>query len=1314
MAERRKIRSRETQLAFEALAIEGGLLSADWLARVAQQAAGGQSDADYRVPKGIQLRDDIGRYWRIAQAYWGDLTKGRAAGGDPRALAEAFVHGLLRECLGFVSLEKTEPIVLHDRMYPVGGMALGGRVPVVIAPAAFGLDTPSGAFGDGTRKRSAFGLAQEFLNASDDAMWGIASDALTLRILRDNASLTRPAWMEADLGRIFTEERFADFAALWLLAHETRFGAKDRPAADCALEAWRSAGREEGTRAREQLREGVEDALLTLGSGFLANNENGTIRVALESGALTKEAFFQEVLRLVYRIIFLLTAEERSVLHDPTATEGAKKLYAEGYGMRRLRDRSARRNAYDRFGDLWEAFKIVLRGLSRGEARFGLPALGGLFDLSQCPTLDAAKLENRALLFAVFRLSWLREDGSLARVNWRDMGPEELGSVYESLLELVPQIADGGRALSFATGAETKGNARKTTGSYYTPDSLVQVLLDSALEPVADATIAKHPDKPVAALLGLTIVDPACGSGHFLLSAARRLAARIARIESTGTPSAEQYRHALRRVVGHCLFGVDLNAMAVELCKVALWMEAVEPGRPLSFLDSHIQHGNSVLGTTPELMANGIPDAAWEPIEGDDKKIANALKKQNRQETKELSLDFSRPPVSTYARLGEGARAVDDEDDATLGSIETKAKHWSDLTKSAAFQHQRFVADTWCAAFVWKKEAGRLRDAAPTNGVFTRLQRDASRVDPTLREEVEHLREQYAWFHWPLRFPQVFATGGFDVVLGNPPWDEYRPEEKAFFRAVAPEVAAIENRAQRHLEMERVAGLSPDVRTAWDHYRRAFAAGSRYIHACGRFELSSKGNLSTAVLFTDAARSLLRADGRAGLVIPSGLATNQGTAPLFSALLNTGTLLSLYDFENRERLFDAVDGRMRFSLVTLSGEGVPGRKGEFGFSFHSPAEIRDGSRTFALDAGDVLAVNPESGTCPVFRTRRDAGIVMSIHRSFPILSRDESGWKASTASLFQMSHEASLLVDAPYGLTSPVPLLEGKMLQQFDHRAADIVINLANADRQGQPKELSEAAHSDPTRAPAPRYWVERRHLLAKVAGRWEHPWFLHFCAVTSATNERTCIAAISPFYGAGHSLFQIYPTSANAAEACCLLANLNSFAFDFVLRQKLGGINLSHFIMRQLPVIERARFARRSAAALDSWHQWLATRVLELTYTAWDLEPFARDVGYDGPPFRWDPARRFFLRCELDAAFFHLYGVSREDTDYVLDTFPIARKNDEKAHGEYRTKRVILEIYDAIVEATRTAQPYATRLDPPPADPCVAHPPRARSGSPS
>lgn len=221
----RRSRAREAQLGFEAIAIEGSLLSPEWLSKVAQVAADFQSESDYRIPKGLNLRDEIGRYWRIAQAHWKEFAAGLTSSVDRAALAERFVTSLLRESFGFTSLARVAAPVLSERYYPIGYTALGLRVPVVIAPATSGIDTLTPTFGDEGRRRSAFGLAQEYLNAAEGAVWGIATDGSTLRILRDNASLTRPAWIEADLARIFTEERYADFAALWLLLHETRFDA---------------------------------------------------------------------------------------------------------------------------------------------------------------------------------------------------------------------------------------------------------------------------------------------------------------------------------------------------------------------------------------------------------------------------------------------------------------------------------------------------------------------------------------------------------------------------------------------------------------------------------------------------------------------------------------------------------------------------------------------------------------------------------------------------------------------------------------------------------------------------------------------------------------------------------------------------------------------------------------------------------------------------------------------------------------------------------------------------------------------------------
>lgn len=1326
MATRKNSRAREAQLGFEAITIEGGLLSPEWLSKVAQLDADHQAEADYRIPKGLNLRDEIGRFWRIAQAHWRDYAAGMAAKADGKSLAERFVLGLLRESFGFVSLTAVPPAVLSERTYPLGHAALGGRVPVVVAPAASGIDTLSPVFGDGGRRRSSFGLAQEYLNAAEGSLWGLVSDGSTLRILRDNASLTRPAWIEADMGRIFTEERYADFAALWLLLHETRFGREGQPANECALETWREAGKKEGTRAREHLRRGVEDALSALGQGFLSHPDNQPLRAALQDGSLSTRDYFSQLLRLVYRLIFLLTVEERNLLHPDGTPETARQLYAQGYSLRRLCEKSVKRSAHDRFSDLWEAAKVVLRGLAAGETRLGLPALAGIFAANQCPTLDAAKLENRALLLAVFKLAWLREDGALARVNWRDMGPEELGSVYESLLELVPQANVERRQFGFATGDETKGNARKTTGSYYTPDSLVQVLLDSALEPVIADTIAKNPGNAVEALLGLSIVDPACGSGHFLLAAARRLAAHVARLQANGTPSGAEYRHALRQVVGKCIYGVDLNPMAVELCKVSLWMEAVEPGLPLTFLNSHIQHGNALLGTTPELMAKGIPDAAWEPIEGDDRKVASALKKRNKQEAggqRGFDSLWSSPPETGAQAVTKAVNDLEAASDADAVQLARKEAKWEGILISDEYRHQKFVADAWCAAFVWPKQLGLLSEVAPTNELWRQLRDGQGRPPELTRKTVEDLARQYRFFHWHLQYPQVFAKGGFDVVLGNPPWERVKLQEEEFFAERSPEIANAVNAAARKKFIAALPTEQPQLWQEWCLASRKAEGESHALRQSGRYPLCGKGDVNTYTLFAEHNLATLGQRGRAGFIVPTGIATDDTTKEFFANLIDGGRLAALYDFQSGPGLFGAIGhGTFKFCLLTVTG-GRSENPAVFSFYSREAGAARSAVSTFALTASDFALLNPNTRTCPTFRSRRDADINLTIYRRSGVLWREGDAlgnpWGLRFLRMLDMANDSGLFRNRE-GLELQgcrlegnqfvcaeerfLPLVEAKMVHHFDHRSGDYRDHPVGSENLILP-DVPQSRLSDPAYSVVGRYWVPHSAVSDRLHNAWERGWLLGWRNISKSQNERTLVSAIIPRLGVGDA-FLLILSQRGPVEVAGLYGNLCSFALDYCCRQKVGGTNLKYFTFKQLPVLPPTAYEGEAIWSPGTLlHDWLLLRVLELTYTAWDLEPFARDVGFDGPPFRWDAERRFLLRCELDAAFFHLYGLNREDTAYVMDTFPIVRKHDEKAHGEYRTKRVILEIYDALAESTRTSTPYQTRLDPPPASLAVTHP---------
>lgn len=1317
MAAKRKTKAREAQLAFEALSIEGGLLSPEWLSKVAQLQAGTQAEADYRIHKGLNLRDEIGRYWRIAQAHWADFKSGREAKADAKATADRFVLGLLRDAFGFTALTPVEPAVLQERTYVIGHATLGGRVPVVVAPAGSGLDTLSPTFGDGTRRRSAFGLAQEYLNAQESALWGLASDGFALRIVRDNASLTRPAWIEADLQRIFSEERYADFAALWLLCHETRFGREGQPAAECALETWRSAGREEGTRAREHLRRGVEEALVALGQGFLSHPENASLRDDLQDDSLPVKNFFNQLLRLLYRLIFLLTVEERGLLHPDGTSDATKALYANGYGIRRLRERSVKRSAHDCFADLWDTTKIVCRGLAAGEPRLGLPALAGIFAVNQCPALDAAKLENRALLLAMFKLAWLREDGSLARVNWRDMGPEELGSVYESLLELVPQIAKDGRQFAFATGGETKGNARKTTGSYYTPDSLVQVLLDSALEPVIADAIVKNPGKAVEALLGLSIVDPSCGSGHFLLAAARRLAVHVARLQANGTPSAIEYRHALRQVVGRCIFGVDLNPMAVELCKVGLWMEAVEPGLPLTFLNSHIQHGNALFGTTPELMAKGIPDNAWDPIEGDDRTIASALKRRNKIAAEgQRSFDalWSKPADAETQIVTRAIAELDAASDTNVEALAKKEERWDGILGSPEYCHQKFVADAWCAAFAWPKQPGELADAAPTNELWSQLRDSQGKAPPPTRRTVEELSDRYRFFHWHLQFPQVFAKGGFDVVLGNPPWERVKLQEQEFFASRSEEIAKALNAAARKKLIAKLPEENPQLWEEWSAASRKAEGESHSVRQSGRYPLCGKGDVNTYAIFAEHNRNLISPQGRAGFIVPAGLVTDETTKALFVDLVEHQRLAAVYHFENEAKLFPTVHNAFRFILLTIGAAPAA----DLAFFMRGVRTLSDLTRHFTLSPSDFETLNPNTRTCPTFRSRRDADINLAMYRQAGVLWREADGengnpWGLRFMAMYHMANDSELFrtrADLEAGKAilegnhffepqgSYVPLVEAKMVHHFDHRFATYEgATQANLNK-GTLPQSNDVQHADPNFAPLPDYWIPAEDVARRLSSDWDRQWLLGWRDITGTEKQRTVVAAAIPRVAVGHTTPLAF-SSAEPPAIACLYACLCSFPLDYAARQKVGGTHLTYGYLKQLPVLAPSVYVSDCAWSRGTvLRDWIVSRVLELTFTAWDLESFARDVGHEGPPFRWDAERRFVLRCELDAAFFHLYGVARDEVDHVMDSFWIVRGNDEKTHGEYRTKRVILETYDALARAVQTGQQFRTPLDPLPA----------------
>ncbi|MCS6810076.1 MAG: N-6 DNA methylase [Tepidimonas sp.] len=1145
--------ARTSALTYTAVRLEGGLLPAEELQRLTHLADPGateQTEAHYDLPKGLKLRDEIRRDFHIALGLWQSFEQVRQRhDADAWTLTvQTWLLPLLRHVLHFADVTPADrshdPAPTH--------VAHAGRVPLVLAAHNEGLDSRAERYGqlaaDGrhVRQRSPFQLAQQALNARDGWLWGLVSNGLQLRILRDSPSLTRPTYLEFDLETIFRQALLADFTALWLLAHASRFagygGKPPASAADCPWERWRALGLATGQTVRGRLRHQVTQALRELGTGFLRHPANDALRQRLRAsdGGYGPQAYFEELLRLVYRLIFLATVEDRRdpasglpLLFAPGASPEARRRYLAGYSMTWLRQRALRHHRRDPHDDLWQALTITFTALQRGEPALGLPALGGLFGVDQCPVLDTARLDNAHLLRAVFHLGWTRTDTGLARINYRDMGPEELGSVYESLLELVPDVqglaTPAGARLAFVGDEEgdapARGHARKLSGSYYTPDALVQELIKSALEPVIEQTLRENPQQPVQALLSLTICDPACGSGHFLLAAARRLADEVAQQRAAaerggGVPTPDDYRHALRDVVSRCLYGVDKNPMAIELARTALWLEAYCPDRPLTFLDHHLRVGDALLGVLdPQVLQHGIPDEAYTALSGDEREVAAALKKQNRADRQSWQ---ALAQGSLFADAELAARVLDVEAlaDDTPEGVAAKRAAWARVQEEAQSSVLARLADLYVAAFLAPKRRDT-EDTVPQTSDLWRL-RQGQPLPDGVESAARQLCRAHGVFHWWVAFPQVAARGGFDVMLGNPPWERIKLQEEEFFASRSPLVAMAKNKAERSQRIERLRqglllhtlfpdveaaeGLSPPNRAEMRLYeefisaRRGAEAASLYAHDSGRYPLTGVGDVNTYALFAETFLQATRPEGRAGFIVPTGIATDDSTKAYFAHIASRGRLASLYDFENREAVFPAIDSRIKFSLLTLGH--AP--EAEFVCFATRIEHLADRRRRFTLAPEDFALINPNTRTCPVFRSRRDAELTKKLYRAAPVLIReavtDDAGqvlepelnpWGIRFQAMLHMSNDSGLFHDAPAAPGQPrrLPLYEAKMIHQFDHRWATYVDAAGGAV---QTADVSDALKADPAYSVRPRYWVDEREVLARIArvpGRVARAW---------------------------------------------------------------------------------------------------------------------------------------------------------------------------------------------------------------------------------
>ncbi|WP_375481526.1 Eco57I restriction-modification methylase domain-containing protein [uncultured Mycobacterium sp.] len=1332
---------------FRSVRLVGTVLPSEAIPRASELRMPGQSADDYQLPPGMAVNAAIARAWDALlaayQAWQSALARLPDSDLAVKLTREKWLLPLLYE-LGWGHPEAVSggldvlpglgestgrhfPIS-HRVCWPDTATA-AAWVPLHLVGANIPLDTKTA----GVAARAPQSMLQDYLNREEHSLWGILSNGRQLRLLRDASSLTRQSFVEFDLDTIFAHQHYAEFRLFFLTVHASRFvpqpdeTAKKAAAddeddqdaeaptpklANCWLERWRTTAIDDGARALLNLRQGVAVALQHLGTGFVSHPDNTRLRETLAAAADADHDLHRALLRIAYRLIVLFVAEDRDLLHTAAADTTARDLYTTYFSTARLR-RMAASHAGGRHTDLWEAHQIVTDALS-GD---GLPALGlsglgaSLFSREALSILEGARLPNRAFLAAIRALSQIDDPvtGTPRQVDYRNLDSEELGGMYEGLLAYTPRYHADERTFTLEAAA---GNERKTSGSYYTPSDLINLVLEEALDPlIGEALRAPEPEQ---ALLALTVVDPACGSGHFVVAAARRIASALATVRTGDTePSPAALRAATADVIEHCVYGVDLNDLAIEITKVALWLEAFDAGRPFPFLDGHFRVGNSLLGTTPALLRKNIPDSAFVALGDDDKEWTAKLKARNKAEQEadadQLKLDFGTPKLNVETtQFTKAAREADAGTAGTVARMRARADAWRKLEDDPDLKAQKLLADAWCAAFVQpkKKAAGQ----GITYGALRALSENPDSVPDTVVKLIQDLARQYRFFHWHLEFPGIFTvpadgspdpatgwTGGFSCVIGNPPWERVKIQDKEFFANNGrPDIEGASTAAIRKKMIAALADTDPDLLQKYQDALRQSDATAHLLLKSGRYPLTGRGDVNTYSVFAETMRTVVGPTGAAGILTPTGLATDKTTAPFFSDTLSAHRLYAFYDFDNEAKIFRDVHHAYRFAVTTMTGAARQVERTRFAFLTRHVPDVP--SRRFELAADEVLMLNPNTGTLPMFRTRTAADITLGIYRRHPVLIRDSdpdgNPWGLSFGTLFHMANDSGLFHPADFfsddefngwsymhGGTEYVPLYEAKMLSHFDHRfstyrgATQAQLNVGSLPR------LSDKEHDDPNLEPLARYWVDRTEVAVKLKDKWDRDWLLGWRDIARASDSRTFVPSVLPTSAVNHKFPLAVPHE--PAYGHLLQAVWSSMAFDYVARQKLSGTGMTYFIVKQLPCPAPSTFSQPVAWQPElTLADWLRPYMLELSYTSWRLKPYAEDIGDDGLPFRWDPERRALLRADLDAAFLHVYGLRRDEAEHVLDSFPVVRKYDERDFGEYRTKRLVLEAYDRMATA--------------------------------
>ena len=1220
---------------------------------------------------------------------------------------------------------------------------------VVEESKRFGLSLDARGTDARQRSRTPHGQILRYLSTAEvesesRIRWGILTNGGVWRLYDYRARPRASGYFETDLGEALRPCNEDELRLFYLLLRRSSF-TPQRGAAFSFLETALAEGRRHEQQVAEDISGVVFERVFPKLVQALADRTDEGLPAVREAALI-----------FLYRLLFVLYAEDRGLLpvNDPRY---------EDYGLRKpvrdhVKDRMERGAVFsDSASSYYDHLATLCRLIDMGDASIGLPPYnGGLFAPEAAPLLEEVPMPDSAVAPIVYDLSHAGTAGGRRFINYRDMSVQQLGSIYERLLEREPVRDDDG-----TIAVRPNSYARKDSGSFYTPQELVDLIVDRTLKPLAEERLTAFEKRaeelkrdrrpkaareaelraldPAEAVLDLKVLDPAMGSGHFLVTAvdflsdyvaelveyvpavpewldgeyASPLVERVATIRHDILERARQAAWVIdeaqltdeaivrRMVLKRCIYGVDKNALTVELAKVSLWLHSFTVGAPLSFLDHHLRHGDSLVGM----------------------RVLEAT-----QELRRLGGLFVASDIAHAENATSGMQRIEEMSDADVSEVRESAALFRQVEETTA--PLRGVLDflcgmRWLTAGMKKQERDALEapiDALErqpdevygllAGGPAAARGADRDAAFERLWSAARSAAADGGFLHWEVAFPGVWhgwqdahPSGGFDAVIGNPPWDRIKLQEVEWFATRNPELALAPTAAARRAGIRRLRAAGSPLADDFDAAKGRADRMAQYVRGTGHYPLLGGGDINLYSLFVERAMSLVKPDGFIGLLTPSGIYADKTAAKFFQSVSTAGRVSSLFDFENRRLgtglppFFPDVDSRFKFCALVFGGKERRFDETECAYFLHDTETTDDQDRCFVLTPLDFAQVNPNTGTAPVFRTRRDADITRRLYERHPVLVNrsgptEEKMWPVRhLRGMFNLTTDSRLFRTAEQleeqgfypvdgnkwkrGNDLYITHYQGRMIHQFDHRWNSVGINPRSAHNPYTNVEVTLEQHANPNFYAKPQFWVPAHEVDATVPET--RGWSLGFRDVARTTDVRTMIASAMPWVGSDLAIRLILPTGAgeDADVAGLLLANFNGFAFDFVVRQKVQGTHVSWYIVEQLPVIAADDYGRRFGGTTA--RELVRDHVLRLTYTAHDMAPFARDLGYEGPPFTWDEEERRHLRARLDALYFHLYGVSRDDADYILGTFPIVRREDEAELGRYRTRDLILAYMNAL-----------------------------------